>query len=57
MATNESDGAEVTSAVLDPRFPSGLFNAMSDNQTSHHHSWDDIAGDDLKKTPNGVVEP
>jgi hypothetical protein len=29
---------------------------MSDNQTFHYYSWDDIAGDDLKKAPNGVVE-
>jgi len=55
VSTNESDGSEVTSAVLDPRFPSGLFVAMSDNQTFHYYSWDDIAGDDLKKAPNGVV--
>lgn len=55
VSTNESDGSDVTSAVLDPRFPSGLFVAMSDNQTFHYYSWDDIAGDDLKKAPNGVV--
>jgi len=55
VSTNESDGSEVTSAVLDPRFPSGLFVAMSDNQTFHYYSWEDIAGDDLEKAPNGVV--
>jgi 3-phytase len=55
VSTNESDGSEVTSAVLDPRFPSGLFVAMSDNQTFHYYSWDDIAGDDLVKAPNGVA--
>ena len=55
VSTNESDGSDVTSAVLDPRFPSGLFVAMSDNQTFHYYSWDDIAGDDLKKAPNGIV--
>ncbi len=55
VSTNESDGSEVTSAVLGPRFPSGLFVAMSDNQTFHYYSWDDIAGDDLEKAPNGVV--
>jgi 3-phytase len=53
VSTNESDGSEITSAVLDPRFPSGLFVAMSDNQTFHLYSWDDIAGDDLVKAPNG----
>jgi 3-phytase len=57
VSTNESDGSEVTSAVLDPRFPSGLFVAMSDNQTFQLYSWDDIAGDDLVKAPNGVPSP
>ena len=28
---------------------------MSDNKTFHYYSWDDIAGDDLVKAPNGVV--
>jgi 3-phytase len=54
VSTNESDGSEVTSAVLDPRYPSGLFVAMSDNRTFHYYSWDDIAGDDLVKAPNGA---
>jgi 3-phytase len=55
VSTNESDGSDVTSTVLDPRFPSGLFVAMSDNRTFHYYSWDDIAGDDLKRAPNGVL--
>ena len=55
VSTNESDGSDVTSAVLDPRFPSGLFVAMSDNRTFQYYSWDDIAGDDLVKAPNGIV--
>ncbi len=55
MSTNESDGSDVTSLVLDERFPSGIFVAMSDNKTFHLYSWDDIAGDDLKKAPNGVL--
>jgi 3-phytase len=57
VSTNESDGSDVTSAVLDPRFPSGLFVAMSDNKTFHYYSWDDIAGDDLVKAPNGERMP
>ena len=57
VSTNESDGSEVTSAVLDERFPSGLFVAMSDNRTFHYYSWDDIAGEDLKKAPNGTLQP
>jgi 3-phytase len=55
VSTNESDGSEVTSTVLDPRFPSGLFVAMSDNRTFHYYSWDDIAGDDLVRAPNGIA--
>jgi 3-phytase len=57
VSTNESDGSDVTSSVLDPRFPSGLFVAMSDNQTFQLYSWDDIAGDDLVRAPNGTVMP
>jgi 3-phytase len=57
VSTNESDGSDVSSAVLDDRFPSGLFVAMSDNRTFHYYSWDDIAGDDLKRAPNGAVMP
>jgi len=55
VSTNESDGSDVTNVVLDDRFPSGLFVAMSDDQTFHYYSWDDIAGDDLVKAPNGVA--
>jgi 3-phytase len=55
-STNESDGSEVTSSALGPRFPSGLFVAMSDDATFQLYSWDDIAGDDLVKAPNGVIE-
>jgi 3-phytase len=57
VSTNESDGSEVTNAALDDRFPSGLFVAMSDNRTFHYYSWDDIAGDDLVRAPNGNVMP
>ncbi|MSU66394.1 MAG: phytase [Opitutus sp.] len=52
----ESDGSEVTSAVLSPKFPSGLFVAMSNGKVFHYYSWDDIAGRDLKRAPNGVVQ-
>lgn len=57
VSTNESDGSDITSTVLDERFPSGLFVAMSDNRTFHYYSWDEIAGEDLKKAPNGEVMP
>jgi 3-phytase len=50
----ESDGSEVTSTAL-PGFPNGLFVAMSNGKIFHYYSWDDIAGTDLKKAPDGVV--
>ncbi|MCW8985842.1 MAG: phytase [Thermoanaerobaculales bacterium] len=56
VSTNESDGSDVTNIPVDDRFPSGLFVAMSDDRTFHYYSWDDFAGDDLKKAPNGVVQ-
>jgi 3-phytase len=57
VSTNESDGSEVTAAALGPRFPSGLFVAMSDNRSFHYYSWDDIAGDDLVRAPHGAPSP
>ena len=57
VRTHESDGSEITSVVVNDNFPTGLFVAMSDNRTFHYYSWDDIAGDDLVKAPNGEVMP
>jgi len=57
VRTNESDGSEITSVVVNDNFPTGLFVAMSDNRTFHYYSWDDIAGDDLVRAPNGEVIP
>jgi len=57
VSTNESDGSDVTNIPVDGRFPSGLFVAMSDDQTFHYYSWDDFAGDDLVRAPNGEVMP
>lgn len=48
-STSESDGSEVTSVSLPPLYPSGLFVAMSEGKTFHYFSWDDIAGQDLRK--------
>lgn len=39
----ESDGSEVTSTPLGPRFPHGLFVAMSNGRVFHYYDWDDIA--------------
>jgi len=49
----ESDGSDVTSMAL-PGFPDGLFVAMSNGKVFHYYSWDDIAGNDLKRAPDGV---
>ncbi len=57
VRTNESDGSEITTVVVNDNFPTGLFVAMSDNRTFHYYSWDDIAGDDLVRAPNGEVIP
>jgi 3-phytase len=49
VSTLESDGSEVTSVPLGPKFPHGLFVAMSEGKVFHYYSWDDIAGADLKR--------
>lgn len=51
----ESDGSEVTSVALGPKFPNGLFVAMSNGRVFHYYSWDQIAGSDLVRAPDGVV--
>ncbi len=53
VSTDGSDGSEVTSVAL-PGFPNGLFVAMSENGVFHYYSWDDLAGGDLKRTPQPV---
>jgi 3-phytase len=50
----ESDGSEVTNVPLGPAFPNGLFVAMSNGRVFHLYSWDDLAGRDLQRAPNGV---
>ncbi len=50
----ESDGSEVTSTAL-PGFPNGLFVTMSNGKVFHYYSWDDVAGKDLVKAPDGVA--
>lgn len=47
LKTKESDGSEVTSVALGPKFPNGLFVAMSTDKTFHYYDWADIAGNDL----------
>ncbi|MDP3073461.1 MAG: phytase [Opitutaceae bacterium] len=45
----ESDGSEVTAMALGPKFPHGLFVAMSTDRTFHYYAWEDIAGTDLHR--------
>jgi 3-phytase len=47
VSTNNSDGSEVTSVSLGPKYPNGFFVAMSDDRTFQYYSWTDIAGKDL----------
>jgi len=54
-STKESDGSDVTNAVLNDTFPVGLFVAMSDDKTFQLYSWADIAGDDLCIAPDGEL--
>jgi 3-phytase len=51
----ESDGSEVTSMALGPKYPNGLFVAMSNGKVFHYYAWEQIAGPDLKLAPNGVA--
>lgn len=43
VAAIESDGSEVTSRPLGPRFPHGVLVAMSNGRVFHYYSWDDVA--------------
>ena len=55
VSTKESDGSDVTNAVLNDTFPVGLFVAMSDDKTFQLYSWADIAGEDLCIAPDGEL--
>jgi 3-phytase len=48
LAAHSSDGNDVTAADLGPRFPGGLFVAMSDDKTFHYYSWAQLAGKELE---------
>jgi 3-phytase len=42
LATRASDGNEATAQTLTPRFPGGLFVAMSEDRTFQLYAWDDL---------------
>jgi 3-phytase len=50
----ESDGSEVTSLSLGPKFPNGLFVAMSNGKVFHFYAWEQLAGSDLKIARDGI---
>uniref|UniRef100_UPI004047BF15 phytase n=2 Tax=Algoriphagus sp. TaxID=1872435 RepID=UPI004047BF15 len=52
LSTNQSDGSEVSSRSFGPKFPRGIFIAMSDNKTFHFYRWEDVAGKQLKTRKN-----
>jgi 3-phytase len=45
VSTKSSDGSEVTAHALSPRFPGGLFVAMSDDRTFQFYAWEDFAAE------------
>lgn len=52
VMTNNSDGSEVTNVNLGPKFPNGMFVAMSDDKTFQIYNWDDIIGKNVLSTEN-----
>lgn len=52
VAAMESDGSEITNVSLNHDFQSGLFVVMSTDKTFHYYRWEDIAGNDLKSSPD-----
>jgi len=53
-STKESDGSEVSNVSFNSNFPSGLFVAMSTDGTFQYYRWEDLAGSELFKAPNGI---
>lgn len=45
VAANQSDGSEVTSMAVLPKFPKGFFVVMSEGKVFHYYRWEDIIGD------------
>jgi 3-phytase len=48
VSTLESDGSEVTSTPLGPKFPHGLFVAMSEGKVFQIYRWETLAGRALR---------
>lgn len=42
LSTQESDGSEVVNIPLNPKFPKGLFVAMSNGRVFHYYDWQDL---------------
>lgn len=42
VSTKESDGSDVTAVNLGPKFPNGVFVAMSNGKVFHYYDWRDM---------------
>jgi 3-phytase len=54
VTAEQSDGSDVTSARLGPRFPEGLFVAMSEGGVFHYYRWPDLARPGVAVAPGGT---
>lgn len=48
VSAQQSDGSETIALPLGPKYPKGLFVAMSNNKTFHFYRWEDMAGKELQ---------
>lgn len=54
VSTQESDGSEVVSFPLNPRFPKGVLVAMSNGKVFHYYDWRDLENriNEQRKAPS-----
>ncbi|RFM27892.1 3-phytase [Deminuibacter soli] len=51
VSATQSDGSETIAQPMGPKYPKGLFVAMSNDRTFHIYRWEDIAGKELSVIP------
>jgi 3-phytase len=56
VSTTSSDGSEVTSVALGPKFRHGLFVAMSEGKTFQLYRWEDLTRSLLRSRARAVAE-
>ena len=56
VSAQESDGSDITNVSLNSEFKNGLFVVMSADKTFHYYRWENIAGKELRLSPNGVYK-